>query len=119
MRVLRMIGTAIITTAMLTSAATAQGQSAEARRLTILTFSAPVQVPGRTLPAGKYRFEIANPETSLRAVRILSEDGMRVITTVMATPDNRTEPPSKDNTVVMFSERAAGSPQAVRTWFYP
>lgn len=35
-----------------------------------LTFSAPVMVPGATLPAGKYVFELVNSRTNRHLVRI-------------------------------------------------
>ena len=59
MRAFRVIGGAIVLATVLAPAVRAQ-DTAEVRRLTILTFSAPVQLPGMTLPAGKYRFEMAD-----------------------------------------------------------
>lgn len=43
-----------------------------------ITFSGPVALPGVVLPAGSYTFEIANPETSLRVVRVSRSDTGRV-----------------------------------------
>ena len=44
-------------------ALSAQGVRADDyNKLTYFTFSAPVQVPGVTLPAGKYTFKLADPE---------------------------------------------------------
>ena len=74
MRALRMIGGAIVLAAVLAPAVHAQ-DVAEVRRLTILTFSAPVQLPGMTLPAGKYRFEMADINNAAHTVRVLNEDG--------------------------------------------
>ena len=37
---------------------------------TLFTFSGPVSMPGVTLPAGKYLFRLANPETSTRVVQV-------------------------------------------------
>ena len=39
-----------------------------------ITFSGPVALPGVVLPAGAYTFEIANPESSLRVVRVTRRD---------------------------------------------
>ena len=41
----------------------------ECSKLTYLTFSGPVQLPGITLPAGTYRFELADPDSSRRVIR--------------------------------------------------
>ena len=46
--------------------------AAEVKRLTILTFTAPVQLPGVTLPAGKYRFEMADVNNAAHTVRVLT-----------------------------------------------
>ena len=46
----------------------------EWNKRTYLTFSGPVQVPGATLPAGTYTFEIANPDTSRHVIRVSEKD---------------------------------------------
>jgi len=119
MRALRILTGAVALAALVAPAAHAQN-SAEARKLTIMTFSGPVEVPGASLPAGTYRFEMADTQMgSAHAVQVFNEDGSKIITTFLAIPDDRPEPPSRDKTVVMFAERAAGAPQAVKVWFYP
>jgi hypothetical protein len=79
-----------------------------------------VQLPGTTLPAGKYRFEIANIDTSANAVRVSSENGEKVLGTFSTIPSTM---PQRDlqnqDSLVMFAERPAGQPQAAREWFYP
>src|SRR6185503_15809465 len=85
-------------------------------RLTYMTFSGPVQVPGVTLAAGTYTFKIADT-ASRHVVQIFSKDDNKLITTVMTIPNERLEP-VKD-TFVMFQERPAGTPVAVKAWFYP
>jgi hypothetical protein len=89
----------------------------EYNKLTYLTFSGPVQVPGVTLPAGTYMFKLANPESGRRAIQIWDEKGTKLFTTLLTIPEEAAE--AKDEPVVMFSERPSGSPQAVRSWFYP
>jgi len=119
MRALKMVGGAMVLAAVLSPAVQAQ-DSAEARRLTILTFSQPVQLPGQTLPAGKYRFEMADINNAAHTVRVLSEDGTKVIGTFSTVP---TTTPTRDlrdtDTMVMFAERPAGQPQAAKAWYYP
>ena len=84
---------------------------------TILTFSGPVQVPGTTLPAGTYVFKLADLTGNRHVVQIFDKDEKRIYRTILAIADQRLEP--SDKPVVLFSERPAGSPQAVRAWFYP
>lgn len=84
---------------------------------TFLTFSGPVQVPGATLPAGTYTFKLADLAGNRHVVQIFDKDEKHIYATLLAIPDQRLEP--SDKPVVLFAERAAGSPQAVKAWFYP
>jgi hypothetical protein len=119
MRALKMIGGAVALAAVLAPVAQAQ-DTAEVRRLTILTFSAPVQLPGVTLPAGKYRFEMADINNAPHTVRVLSEDGLKVIGTFSTVPSTIATRDLRDtDTLVMWAERPAGQPQAAKEWYYP
>ncbi len=89
----------------------------EWNKKTFLTFSGPVQIPGATLPAGTYTFELADPDNARHVVRVSSQDGGKVMGMFMTIPQDRLEPP--DDNVIMFAERPAGTPQAIQTWFYP
>jgi hypothetical protein len=89
----------------------------EWNKRTYLTFSGPVQVPGATLPAGTYTFEIADPNMTRHVIRVSEKDSGKHIGLFMTIPNERLDPPT-DN-LVMFSERAAGAPQAIQVWFYP
>jgi hypothetical protein len=119
MRALKMLGGAIVLAAVLAPAVQAQ-DAAEVKRLTILTFSAPVQLPGLTLPAGKYRFEMADINNAAHVVRVLNEDGSKVLGMFSTIP---TTIPTRDlrdtDTLVMWAERPAGQPQAAKEWYYP
>jgi len=84
---------------------------------TFLTFSGPVQVPGVTLPAGTYTFKLADLMGNRHVVQIFDKDEKKIYTTILAIPDQRLEPSAKP--VVLFSERPAGTPQAIKAWFYP
>jgi hypothetical protein len=84
---------------------------------TTLTFSAPVEVPGRVLPAGKYVFKLADSDSDRNIVQIFNADQTRLITTILGIPDYQLEPASK--TDVTFQERSAGAPEAIHSWFYP
>jgi hypothetical protein len=89
----------------------------EFTKLTLLTFSGPVDVPGITLPAGTYRFSLADPESGRRVVKISDKDGTKTYGMFLSIPNQRMTP--ADKPVVMFREAAAGAPPAVQVWFYP
>jgi hypothetical protein len=83
---------------------------------TKITFSQPVDVAGHVLVAGTYLFKMADANDR-HIVQIFSADGKKVIATVMTIPDYRLK--ATDKTVINFREVPAGSPEAVRAWFYP
>lgn len=89
----------------------------EWNKLTILTFSGPVDVPGMTLPAGTYRFQLADPESGRRVVKVSNEDGSKAYGIFLSIPNQRATPANEP--VVMFNETPAGMPPAVKMWFYP
>ncbi|HEY1910934.1 MAG TPA: hypothetical protein VGG73_08430 [Vicinamibacterales bacterium] len=112
MHVLKTICCAAVLTVMFAPGARADDYD----KKTILTFSGAVQIPGRTLPAGSYVFKLA--DTSDRhIVRVFDKSEKTLIATLMAVPNQRME--VTDKPVVMFSERPAGSPQAIKVWYYP
>src|SRR5216684_9282606 len=87
---------------------------------TKIEFSAPVQVPGKLLDAGKYVFRLADSESDRNIVQIFSEDAsgdQKLVTTVLAIPAYRTATPDKP--IITFEERSSGSPEAIQKWFYP
>jgi hypothetical protein len=89
----------------------------EWNKKTILTFSGPVQLPGVTLAAGTYVFKLADLNGNRHVVQVFDKDEKKIYSTILAIPDQKLDP--SDKPVVMFSERPAGTPQAVRAWFYP
>jgi len=84
---------------------------------TVLTFSDPVEIPGQVLPAGTYVFKLADSPSDRNIVQIFSADERHLLGTFLAIPDYRLEPAGK--TIITFEERTAGSPEAVKAWFYP
>jgi hypothetical protein len=84
---------------------------------TVLTFSAPVEIPDQVLPAGTYVFKLFDSQSGRGIVQVYTEDQTHLLATVMAVPVDRLEP--ADKTVVTFEERASGAPEALHTWFYP
>ncbi len=89
----------------------------EWNKKTILTFSGPVQIPGATLPAGSYVFKLADIPGNRHVVQVFDKDEKKIYTTMLAVPNQRMEP--SDKPIVLFSERASGSPQAIKVWYYP
>jgi hypothetical protein len=89
-------------------------------RKTVVTFSAPVEVPGsdaQILPAGTYVFRVTDSLSDRHIVQILNQDENHVFTTILAIP--RTRMHITSDTVITFRERPAGQPEALRSWFYP
>ena len=96
-------------------ASIAQAQPEDKR--TYFTFSAPIALPGTTLPAGRYVFRIVDTTTSRKVIQVLSDDGKRPYVMANTIPDQRRDP-VKDATVA-FYETPRGAPAAVKTWWYP
>jgi len=107
--------TAVALTALWLSAPAARAD--EYNKLTLLTFNKPIQLPGVTLPAGTYRFELADPVESRRVVKVQSEDGKRQFAMLLSM-QNKLREPAKDP-VVLFAETPAGQADAVKAWVYP
>lgn len=110
--------------AALMSAIVAPSAKADAwDRKTVVTFSGPVEIPGvhlpgwGVLPAGTYVFKILDSQANRHIVQIFNEDETTVYATILAIPNYRLK--STDDTVITFSERPAGQPEALRAWFYP
>ncbi len=85
---------------------------------TVVTFSQPVEIPGGTiLPAGTYVFKLLDSMSDRHIVQIFNEDQTQIFATILAIPNYRLQ--ATDKTVMTFGERSSGSPQAIRSWFYP
>jgi hypothetical protein len=84
---------------------------------TTVTFSQPVQIPGRVLPAGTYVFVLPDETIDHFQVRIFNADRTMLLATLLTA--NAERPAATDKTVFGFAERASGQPEAIVTWFYP
>ena len=95
----------------------------EWNRKTVMTFSGPVEIPGvhltgwGILPAGTYVFKILDSQSDRHIVQIFNKDETEIYATILAIPNYRLK--ATDKTVITFSERPAGEPEALRAWFYP
>ena len=106
----------VFTLAVLTlgMSGTAQAQPADYR--TYFTFSAPVTLPGITLPAGKYLFRLADPGGSRKVVSVLSEDGTKPLAMLHTIPNQLPKPPQDPE--IRFMETSAKVPPPIKTWWY-
>jgi len=92
-------------------------------RKTTVKFNKPVEIPGvhlegyGVLPAGTYVFKVMESAADRHIVQISDEKEMTIYATILAIPNYRLK--STDKTVMTFSERPAGQPEALRAWFYP
>ena len=77
-------------------------------KATKITFSEPVEVPGRVLPAGTYTFKLLDSASNRHIVQIFNEDRSALITTIMAIPNERLEPAGK--TILTYDSVLATSP---------
>jgi len=85
-------------------------------KLTYLTFSGTVQVPGAMLQAGTYRFHLTNPETSRNVMQVLSYNGDVVYAMFHTIPDVRSQ--VTIDPAVVFKEVPATVPPPIKTVFY-
>jgi hypothetical protein len=115
------IAAAVFTAAFLTAASSASAQDSNINQRTILTFSGPVQMPGVTLPGGKYVFRLA--DTALHNVmQVFDGDEKRIIGQWFFIPKNRTTDElsaANGKPVVMFKEMPEGFTPAIQYYFYP
>jgi hypothetical protein len=104
--------------------AVAQGP---ANQDTFFTFSQSVELPGKTLPAGTYFFQLADSPSNRHIVKVMSQDRKEIHATLLAIPYYSNERPS-DEPQVRFMETpeqagnsaAAGAgTNAIKIWFYP
>lgn len=85
---------------------------------TVVTFNEPVEIPGGTiLPPGTYVLKLMDSASDRNIVQIFNEEETRMHATVLAIANYRLGPAGR--TVTTFGETAAGSPEAIRAWFYP
>ena len=86
-------------------------------KLTTVTFSRPVELPGVVLPAGTYVFLLADTPSSRHVVQVFNPEQNHIYGTFLALPNMRLKPTS--DTVMRFEERPRNAPEALRAWFYP
>jgi len=96
---------------------TTRAAADERDKKTIVTFSAPVEVPGKALPAGTYVFKLLDSTSNRNILQIFDKDEKQLYATILAIPDYRLKP--SDKPVIRFEERPSGTPEAIKAFFYP
>jgi len=81
----------------------------ETDQSTKLTFSQPIQIPGKVSPSGTYLFKLKDVTN---AVQIFNPDGSHIYATLQTVRTERAKPPG--NTTIVL-----GGPAALLKWFYP
>lgn len=94
-----------------------QAKADEWDQRTVFTFSGPVEIPGQVLTAGTYVFKLADSQSDRNIVQVFNKNENHLYGTFLTVPDYRLKPAGRP--IITFEERPAGSPQAVRAWFYP
>ena len=81
---------------------------------TRFTFSQPVQIPGRVLPPGTYRFQLADSDDR-HLVQIFREDRV-LVATLYSIP--RLRDGRSADAAITLANRGAAQPQAIVAWFF-
>ena len=92
------------------------GHSTLPSHRTFLTFSGPVALPGVSLGAGTYTFELADPNASPDVVIVLNRDRTHIFYMGMTQRVTRPAGQSSDR-LVIFGEAARGTPTPIDTWY--
>jgi hypothetical protein len=115
--VLRCIGATMVCLIMMGAGFTQRVFADQWDKKTIVTFSAPVEIPGKALPAGTYVFKLLDSSSNRNIVQVWDKDEKHLLATILAVPDYRLKP--ADKPVIRFEERPSGTPEAIKAWFYP
>jgi hypothetical protein len=86
-------------------------------RRTIMTINQPFEVPGTSLPAGKYVMRLMDISGTRTVVQILNAEETKSYAIVLGIPDYKLKTPEK--TEFSFYEARPGEPVPLRAWFYP
>jgi hypothetical protein len=115
MKRVKLIATAAVLTALALGGGVA-AQETNTQERTFLTFSAPVEMPGLTLPAGTYVFKLADTP-SRNVVQVFDRDEKNIMGQWLFVQAERPEVTGEN--VVMFRETREGATPAVQFWYFP
>ena len=85
-------------------------------KTTYLKFSGAVGLPGVTLDAGEYVFELVNPDSGRNVVRVMDRAKTKVHKTALTRPTYRPRNGSS-SAMVTLGEGRRGSPPPIKAWF--
>jgi hypothetical protein len=124
-KLLTVIGGFVLGAAALVPAA----KAGESDQLTKMTFSQPVEVAGRTLPAGTYWFKIWDQQndTEKNLINIYTADFSHLVMVAPTRPVQRRDTgygtavpvPSMNKTELRLATETNNGQTALVTWFYP
>ncbi len=93
---------------------------------TFFTFSQNVELPNKTLPAGRYLFQLADSASNRHIVKVMSADRKEIYATLLAIPFYSNDRPADDPQVRFMETPASGTngtsaagTNAIKIWFYP
>src|ERR1044071_7089515 len=110
------IATVLFLAVLAVLATRVSAQDSNVQERSFLTFSARVEMPGVTPPAGTYTFRLADTP-SRNVVQVLSRDEKEMLGQWTFVQAER--PEGSGDTVIMFKENREGTTPAVQFWYYP
>jgi hypothetical protein len=92
------------------------GSASTFKKTTYLKFSGAVALPGVTLSAGEYVFELVNPDTTRDVVQVRNRERSKVYLTAITL---RVDRPARAGTAatVTLGEARPGSAPSIKAWF--
>lgn len=111
-RTLRLFATGVF--ALLVCMPAVYAQTPETSRLPV---TEPLDVGGTILEPGNYIIRLAPVRSNRDTVQVLSEDGSKVIATVMTVPHYFEPGEETPNSMFVYFPSGDGAPRALRTWF--
>lgn len=85
-------------------------------RLTEVTFTAPVEIPGKVLAPGTYEFRYLD-HINVQNVVLVFNSKNDLVATILAEPIYRAN--TTDHSEITLEDRGANAPKAVKDWYYP
>lgn len=109
----------ITTVAMAGMVATAGAQAPDTNERTKITIDAPLEIPGATLQAGSYWFELVESDANRHTVIVQNGDESKTIATLIAVPIYRQLDETKGDTELVLAGNDGAGATALDAWFFP
>ena len=108
----------VCTIALLTCLIATPAAAQTVDKQVFFTFRAPVSLPGITLPAGRYLFSVADPDTGGTVVQVRSGDRMKQYGYFLVNREWASVVPQKPE-VRLIERSSMNLADAIRAWWYP